>query len=106
MSMGPEVKWQLKIALLLIPLLRIFKPVGLLIFHSIIAAIVLFSPSLATGILIFVVGTVYGFAKAYFWSTMMGIAGERFPKGGALTINMITAAGMIRMSKRHYTQNM
>ena len=77
------------------PLLKIFKPIGLLIFCSVVAAIALFSLSLATGILIFVVATVYGFAKAYFWPTMMGIAGERFPKGGALTINMITAVGMI-----------
>jgi fucose permease len=77
------------------PLLRVFKPIGLLIFCSVVAAVALFSLSLATGILIFVVATVYGFAKAYFWPTMMGIAGERFPKGGALTINMITAVGMI-----------
>jgi len=77
------------------PLLRIFKPIGLLIFCSVVAAIGLFSLSLASGILIFVVATIYGFAKAYFWPTMMGIAGERFPKGGALTINMITAVGMI-----------
>jgi hypothetical protein len=77
------------------PLLKIFKPIGLLIFCSVVAAIALFSLSLATGILIFAVATVYGFAKAYFWPTMMGIAGERFPKGGALTINMITAVGMI-----------
>ena len=77
------------------PLLRVFKPIGLLIFCSIVAAIGLFSLSLATGILIFVVATIYGFAKAYFWPTMMGIAGERFPRGGALTINMITAVGMI-----------
>jgi len=76
-------------------LLKIFKPVGLLIFCSIVAAIALFSLSLATGILIFVVATVYGFAKAYFWPTMIGIAGERFPRGGALTLNMITGVGMI-----------
>jgi fucose permease len=77
------------------PLLRVFKPVGLLIFCSLVAAIALFSLSLATGILIFVVATVYGFAKAYFWPTMIGIAGERFPRGGALTLNMITGVGMI-----------
>jgi fucose permease len=77
------------------PLLRVFKPVGLLIFCSVVAAVALYSLSLATGILIFAVATVYGFAKAYFWPTMIGIAGERFPKGGALTMNMITGVGMI-----------
>ena len=77
------------------PLLKIFKPIGLLMLCSVVAAIALFSLSLASGILIFVVATVYGFAKAYFWPTMIGIAGERFPKGGALTLNMITGVGMI-----------
>jgi len=77
------------------PLLKVFKPVGLLLFCSIIAAIALFYLSLASGILIFVIATIYGFAKAYLWPTMIGIAGERFPKGGALTMNMITAVGMI-----------
>ena len=77
------------------PLLKVFKPIGLLILCSIVAAIALFSLSIVTGILIFMVATVYGFAKAYFWPTMIGIAGERFPKGGALTLNMITGVGMI-----------
>jgi len=77
------------------PLLKVFKPIGLLILCSLVAAIALFSLSLATGILIFVAATIYGFAKAYFWPTMIGIAGERFPKGGALTLNMITGVGMI-----------
>ncbi len=77
------------------PLLKIFKPVGLLMMCSVVASLALFSLSIVSGILIFVVATVYGFAKAYFWPTMIGIAGERFPKGGALTLNMITGVGMI-----------
>ncbi len=77
------------------PLLKVFSPIGLLIMSSFLAVISLYSLSMASGIMIFLIVTVYGFAKAYFWPTMIGIAGERFPKGGALTLNMMTGVGMI-----------
>jgi fucose permease len=77
------------------PVLKVFSPIGLLICASAVAALSLFSLSLVTGIVIFLVVTFFGFAKAYMWPTMIGIAGERFPRGGALTMNMITAVGMI-----------
>ena len=77
------------------PVLKIFSPIGLLICASAVAAISLFFLSLASGILIFLIVTFFGFAKAYLWPTMIGIAGERFPRGGALTLNIITAVGMI-----------
>ena len=77
------------------PVLKLFSPIGLLICCSAVAALSLFSLSLTSGILIFLVVTFFGFAKAYLWPTMIGIAGEQFPKGGALTLNIITAVGMI-----------
>lgn len=76
-------------------LLRVFKPIGLLIFCSAIATLGLMWLSFASGIIIFVAATVYGFAKSYLWPTMIGIVGERFPKGGALTLNMTTGVGMM-----------
>jgi len=102
-EMGMQAGWILVYTALIMtvfrsiagPLLKVFKPIGLLMLCSVVAAIALFSLSLVSGIFIFVVATVYGFAKAYFWPTMIGIAGERFPKGGALTLNMITGVGMI-----------
>jgi MFS family permease len=77
------------------PLIKIFKPIGLLIFCSAIAAGGLFFLSVSTGIIVFVAATIYGFAKSYFWPTMIGIVGEQFPKGGALTLNITTGVGMI-----------
>lgn len=77
------------------PLIKLFKPFGLLMLCSAIAAGGLLFLSVSTGILIFVAATIYGFAKSYFWPTMIGIVGERFPKGGALTLNVTTGVGMI-----------
>lgn len=77
------------------PLLRVFKPIGLLLLCSGVAALGLIFLSVSSGILVFVAATVYGFGKSYLWPTMIGIVGERFPKGGALTLNVTTGVGMI-----------
>lgn len=39
--------------------------------------------------------TIFGFGKAFFWPTMLGVANERHPRTGALGLAMMGAAGMI-----------
>ncbi len=34
-------------------------------------------------------------SKTFFWPAMLGIVAERFPKGGALTLNITGGMGMI-----------
>ena len=34
-------------------------------------------------------------ARPFFWPTTLGLAAEQFPRGGALTLNAISAVGMI-----------
>src|SRR4030095_4685937 len=46
------------------------------------------------GIAIFLAATVYGVGKTFFWPTMLGVVSERFPKGGALTLGAVGAAGV------------
>jgi len=77
------------------PFLKKLNPVGLLSLSAGVAAVGLFFLSQAAGITVFIAATIYGVEKAYLWPTMLGIVGERFPKGGALTINVTTGAGMI-----------
>jgi hypothetical protein len=38
--------------------------------------------------------TIFGFGKAFFWPTMLGVANERHPRTGALGLAMMGAAGM------------
>jgi len=45
--------------------------------------------------IIFVAATLYGIGKSYFWPTSLAIASERFPKGGALTLNALGGIGML-----------
>jgi hypothetical protein len=51
--------------------------------------------SVSTGLTILVAATLYGLGKAFFWPTMLGVAAEQFPKGGALTLNTLGGLGML-----------
>jgi hypothetical protein len=77
------------------PIVHKLSPLGLLALSSAIAAVGLFSLSLATGIAILVAATLYAFGKTFFWPTMLGVVAEQFPKGGALTLNAISGLGMM-----------
>jgi MFS family permease len=77
------------------PIVKRLKPLGLLAVGSGLAIIGLVFLSKAAGIAIFVAATIYGVGKSFFWPTMLGVVSERFPKGGALTINTISGVGML-----------
>jgi hypothetical protein len=71
------------------------SPLGLLAVSSAIAAVGLTLMSVSSGRMILLAATVYGLGKAFFWPTMLGVVSDRFPKGGALTLNITGGVGMI-----------
>ena len=71
------------------------SPLGLLAGSAVIAACGLVFLSQATGIMILAAATLYAFGKTFFWPTMLGVAAEQFPKGGALTLNTLGGVGML-----------
>jgi MFS family permease len=77
------------------PIIHKLSPLGLLAVCSAVAIVGLVMLSKVAGILIFVAATVYALGKSFFWPTMLGVAAERFPRGGALTINAIGGMGML-----------
>jgi MFS family permease len=77
------------------PIVHKLSPLGLLAISSAIAALGLVSLSLSTGVVILLAATLYGFGKTFFWPTMLGVVSEQFPKGGALTLNMMGGVGML-----------
>jgi MFS family permease len=102
-ELGLQAGWILVYTALIMMILRFFagpivhrlSPLGLLAVCSAIAIVGLITLSKATGIMIFVAATIYALGKTFFWPTMLGIAAERFPKGGALTLNAIGGMGML-----------
>jgi MFS family permease len=77
------------------PIVHRLSPVGLLAVCSIIACLGLIWLSKAAGFIIFFAATFYALGKTFFWPTMLGVVAERFPKGGALTLNAIGGMGML-----------
>jgi len=71
------------------------SPLGLLAASSLVAAIGLVALSKSTGLMILAAATLYGFGKTFFWPTMLGVVAERFPRGGALTLNATGGVGML-----------
>ncbi len=78
------------------PIVERINPLGLLFISAILGATGLYwLGSTSAGIAIFLAATVYGLGKTFFWPTMLGVVGERFPKGGALTMGTIGGIGML-----------
>jgi MFS family permease len=79
------------------PIVERINPLGLLFISAVLGCAGLFwLGSTSEGLLvIFAASTVYGLGKTFFWPTMLGVVGERFPKGGALTMGTIGGVGML-----------
>ncbi|MDH7568377.1 MAG: MFS transporter [Armatimonadota bacterium] len=77
------------------PIVHRLSPLGLLAVCSALAMLGLIFLSKAAGAAILLAATLYGVGKTFFWPTMLGVVAERFPRGGALTLNAIGGAGML-----------
>jgi len=78
------------------PIVHKLSPLGLLATCSAIAAAGLIALSSAVGAaMIIIAATLYAVGKTFFWPTILGVASEQFPKGGALTLNAIGGVGML-----------
>lgn len=77
------------------PIIHKLSPIGLLIISAALALVGIYWLSFATGLIIFAAATVYAFGKTFFWPTMLGVAGEQTPRGGALTLNALGGIGML-----------
>jgi MFS family permease len=78
------------------PIVHQISPLGLLFGAAILGCLGLLLLGMSNGIILCVIAaTVYGFGKTFFWPTMLGVASERFPKGGALVLGMMGGVGML-----------
>lgn len=102
-KMGLQAGWILIYTSTIMVILRLLagkivhriSPLGLLAVCAAVAAFGLFLLSGSSGGMILVAATVFGLGKTFFWPTMLGVVAERFPKGGALTLNITGGVGMI-----------
>ncbi len=79
------------------PIVHKFSPIGLLVLSAGVAVVGLLLLKGATGWAIVAVATLYAFGKTFLWSTTLGLVSEQFPRGGALSLNGVSAIGALGM---------
>ena len=78
------------------PIVHKISPLGLLFTCSILGSLGLTLLSgVESGIMAVVAATVYALGKTFFWPTMLGVASERFPRGGAMVLGAMGGIGML-----------
>ena len=78
------------------PIVEKINPLGLLFVSALLGCAGLYMlGTVTTGLAIFLAATVYGLGKTFLWPTMLGVVGERYPRGGAVTMGMIGGIGML-----------
>jgi hypothetical protein len=71
------------------------SPFGLLAASAAVCAAGLHGMAGATGLAILAAATLYAVGKSFFWATSLGVAAEQFPRGGAVTLNVMAGSGML-----------
>ena len=76
--------------------LKFMSPPALLLLSSVFSIIGLFALSSVTGLTMILVAFVfYAIGQTFYWPTVLGFVSEQFPKGGAMTLNTVSAMGLL-----------
>jgi len=79
-------------------ILRFFAPPTLLALSGLLSAVGLYwLGSTAAGVTVFVAFVLYAVGQTYYWPCILGFTSERYPEGGALTLNTVSAMGLLTM---------
>src|SRR5688500_5006654 len=78
------------------PIVHRINPLGLLLLSAVLGAAGLyFLGTWTAGWMIVIAATIYGLGETFLWPTMLGVVGERYPKGGALAMGLMGGVGML-----------
>jgi len=78
--------------------LKVFNPPMLMATSGLLSAVGLYwLGSGAAGILIFIAFAIYAVGQTYYWPCILGFVSERYPKGGALTLNTVSALALLSL---------
>lgn len=102
-ELGLQAGWVLVYTAVIVFVIRLFagtiihrlSPLGTLAIASGLTAIGLVWLAGANGFAILLAATLYGVGKSFFWGTSLAVASEQFPRGGAVTLNVMAGAGML-----------
>jgi MFS family permease len=78
------------------PIVHKISPLGLLFISTVLGSVGLMMLGHAdSAIFCVIAASVYAVGKTFIWPTLLAVASERFPKGGAITIGAMGGAGML-----------
>ena len=88
------------------PIVHRINPLGLLLLAACLGAIGLYllgsvgpsgaaAPHASGVALVFVAATIFALGKTFYWPTMLGVIGERFPRGGAIAMGLSGGIGCL-----------
>ncbi len=76
--------------------LKYMNPPQLLLLSSVFSIAGLYALSVVpAGIAIFLAFVLYAVGQTFYWPTVLGFTAEQFPKGGAMTLNTVSAMGLL-----------
>lgn len=75
--------------------LKVMSPPVLLLVSSLFSIAGLYAMSFAGGWMIFGAFVLYAIGQTFYWPTMLGFVSEQFPRGGAMTLNTVSAMGLL-----------
>lgn len=76
-------------------ILKFMSPPAMLCLSGVFSAVGLYWLSSAAGTAVFIAFVLYAMGQTYYWPCMLGFVSERFPRGGALTLNTVSAIGLL-----------
>ena len=68
---------------------------GLLLISSFFSILGLLALSSASGFWVIIAFVLYAIGQTFYWPTILGFVAEQFPKGGAMTLNTVSAMGLL-----------
>lgn len=72
-----------------------FSPPTILVISSVFSFCGLMALSYSAGAIVWFAFILYAVGQTFYWPTVLGFVAERFPKGGALTLNTVSAIGLL-----------
>ena len=76
-------------------LLHRFNPAIVLCISSVFSMLGLIMLAKVSGGMVFVAFVFYAVGQTFYWPTVLGLVSEQYPKGGALTLNTVSAIGLL-----------
>ena len=78
------------------PIVHKINPLGLLFISAIFGCVGLYWYGMVQTVAVaFCAATVFALGKTFYWPTMLGVIGERFPKAGAIAMGLSGGIGML-----------